>query len=77
MLKSKMCLVLVFLAPAALADDADALLRKAGKAFQARDYAVAAQHTEAALKAGADKPSAAYNLACCHAQLGNNGEAIS
>src|ERR1044072_5786319 len=56
------------------AEDSDAFFAQASAAFSSGDYARALELFEAA-RAGADGPSAPYNIGVCHFKLGHYADA--
>lgn len=65
-------LALLLIGPrVALAQDAATLVAQGNEAYQSTDYAKAAALWQQAIDAGAKNSAVPYNVACCHARLGN------
>ncbi len=65
-------LVLLLVAPAVRAQDADAIAQQANAAYTAGEYARGAALFAAAVEAGADDPAVPYNAACSYALAGGH-----
>jgi tetratricopeptide (TPR) repeat protein len=77
MLQVLSCATLAMMLLTQQAEDPATLVMKASGAYEAGNYADAARLYEAAIEAGAQSPTPAYNAACCYGLLGDSDEAFA